>query len=50
MRATELTPALRQRAGATLGPRLAALDDAVAALDFDRAAPLCRQLLQETQP
>ena len=50
MRATELTPALRQRAGATFGPRLAALDDAVAALDFDRAAPLCRQLLQETQP
>ncbi len=50
MRATELTPALRRQAGATFGPLLAELDDAVGALDFERAAPLCRQLLQETQP
>ncbi|MDP2005461.1 MAG: PAS-domain containing protein [Rubrivivax sp.] len=50
MRATELAPTLRQQAGSRLGPLLDELDEAVGALDFDRAAPLCRQLLQETLP
>jgi len=50
MRATELTPTLRRLAHPALGPRLAQLDAAVDALDFARAAPLCRQLLLETQP
>ena len=50
MRATELTPALREQGNSRLGPRLAELDDAVSALDFERAAPLCSELLLETQP
>ena len=50
MRATELTPALREQGNGRLGPRLAELDDAVSALDFERATPLCSELLLETQP
>jgi len=50
MRATELTPALREQGNSRLGPRLAELDDAVSALDFERATPLCSELLLETQP
>jgi two-component system, sensor histidine kinase and response regulator len=49
MRATELASALRQPASDPLRPLLDQLDDAVCALDFERATPLCRQLLLETQ-
>ncbi len=49
MRATELTPALRQQAGHRPGPVWDRLDDAVGALDFEGASTLCRQLLQEMQ-
>jgi hypothetical protein len=48
MQATEAMLALRRHAGAALGARLDDLDDAVGALDFERAAPLCRQLAAET--
>ena len=50
MPATELVGSLQGQAGPALGPQLQALDDAVGALDFDRAVPLCRQLLDETRP
>jgi len=50
MRATELTPALRAQGNSRLGRRLAELDDAVSALDFERATPLCSELLLDTQP
>jgi hypothetical protein len=49
MRATEVVNQLRGSSGSTLGPQLQALDDAVGALDFERAAPLCQQLLALTQ-
>ena len=45
MRATELVGKLRGHAGPELGPQLQALDDAIGALDFERAGPLCQQLL-----
>jgi HPt (histidine-containing phosphotransfer) domain-containing protein len=50
MRATELVSSLRQQAGPTHSLQLQALDDAVGALDFERAAPLCHELLAETRP
>jgi hypothetical protein len=49
MRATEVVSQLRGQAGTALGPQLQALDDAVGALDFERAAPLCQELLAQTQ-
>ena len=48
MRATELTPELRPQASGRLAPLWDQLDSAVGALDFEAAASLCRQLLQET--
>ena len=48
MRATELTPTLRPQASGRLSPLWDQLDSAVGALDFEGAASLCRQLLQET--
>jgi hypothetical protein len=50
MRATDLVSSLRQQAGPTHRLQLQALDDAVGALDFERAAPLCQELLAETRP
>ncbi len=50
MRATDLMATLRQQAGRRLGPALQALDDAVGALDFERALRLCRELRARTRP
>jgi HPt (histidine-containing phosphotransfer) domain-containing protein len=50
MRATDLMATLQQQDGRGLGPELQALDDAVGALDFERALPLCRDLLARTRP
>jgi hypothetical protein len=49
MRATELVATLRQLGGATLGAQVRALDEAVGSLDFERATPLCQELLALTQ-
>ena len=48
MQATERMLALRQQAGGAMAAALAELDDAVGTLDFERAVPLCRQLMLET--
>jgi PAS domain S-box-containing protein len=50
MRATDVVGQLRRQAGTPLDAQLQALDDAVGALDFERAAPLCQELLALTQP
>ncbi len=50
MRATELVGQLRAQAGPAYAPQLLTLDDAVGALDYDKAVPLCQALLAQTQP
>jgi PAS domain S-box-containing protein len=45
MAATDTMEALQRRFGAALGQRLQALDDAIGALDFERALRLCVQLM-----
>ena len=47
MQATEQLPLLLRQAGHQLGDRKALLEEAVMALDFERAAGLCQTLLQE---
>ena len=47
MQATEQLPLLLRQAGHQLGGRKALLEEAVMALDFERAAVLCQTLLQE---
>ncbi len=49
MRATDVVGKLRLQAGRTLGLPMQALDDAVGALDFEKAGSLCRQLLAFSQ-
>jgi hypothetical protein len=48
MRATELVGGLRTQAGPDLEEPLQALATAVGALDFERATPLCREILAAT--
>jgi hypothetical protein len=50
MRATELVGSLRTQAAPDLEGPLQALARAVGALDFERAAPLCREILAATLP
>ncbi len=47
MQATEVVATLQQQAAGRAWPDLAALDDAVAGLDFERAAALCQRLILE---
>ncbi len=47
MQATERLPLLLRQAGHQLGDRKLVLEEAVMSLDFERAASLCRTLLQE---
>jgi hypothetical protein len=47
MRATDLMPQLLPPAGTAPGEHWQALDEAVAGLEFERALPLCRELLAE---
>ena len=50
MRATEQVSTLREHAGPHFRPELQGLEDAVGALDFEKAATLCQALLAQTQP
>jgi len=47
MAATDTLGILRRQHGPALGAALQPLDEAVAALDFQRALPMCRQLISE---
>ena len=48
MAATDAMETLQQRFGEALGERLQAMDDAIHALDFERALQLCVQLIPQT--
>ena len=50
MRATEVMATLQQQCAARMSPGLRELDDAVAALDFERALSLGKALLLQTDP
>jgi PAS domain S-box-containing protein len=47
MAATDVMAQLQRHYGAALGEQLQAMDEAISALDFDRALPVCHALINE---